>query len=656
MKSFLYINKITSDSTVDFAAEELKKYLRMMMPKVPDVVVSYAPEAKDGFRLGLMADLALDASDVKDKELDDCVYINTSETGGIIAGSNPRSVLFAVYEYLKKNGCRWLYPGIDGEYIPLKSIEPVTYRHIADMRFRGPCIEGALDQATLLEYVDYMAKAGLNLFASQFFLPKFFFDRYHTKLYNDITPTDPKEKVTGDTVLQWKTAMETELKKRGLLFRDIGHGWTATPFGFDISSAWAPIDDSMYTDEDYKYCAMRNGKRQLHNHTPMATQFCMSNPEARRIVAKFIADYAESHPYVDFPHVTLGDATNNHCECPECEKKRVSDFYVMLLNDIDEELTARSLPTRISFSLYHDTFWAPTTERIKNPDRFFMQLAPISRTYTKTLSGEDFPEPPPYHKNHNPQMTSLAACIPFVREWQKNTFSGDPFVFEYHFWRHQHLELSHVELARRIFEDVEAYRALGFNGMLQCGSLRSFFPNGFAYYLYAEKLFDTSLTYDAIKEDYFSHAYGDSWQAVYDYLEEIYDRFGFGFLEGEESIDTEVSPYYDPARAEKLKTVRALTEKGIALSSSRTASPVRTVVTSAKLLAYHAEYCALLADVLVHKAIGDEDRSVALYNDTVRTYMSKAEPFLKTYHDFYQAFQRILWLLEEKGTKTVKIV
>ncbi len=650
----LYIYKVTSHETVDFAAEELKKYLRMMMPKLPDVKIAYAPEAKDGFRLGLMQDLGLDVSDVADARLDDCVYIDTNETGGVIAGSNERSVLFAVYEFLKKNGCRWLYPGIDGEYIPLKNIEPISYRHIADMRFRGPCIEGAVSQSVLLSFIEFMPKIGLNLFASQFFLPTFFYERYHGRMYNDVSATLPKEKMTNDTVLQWKSAAECELKKRGLLYRDIGHGWTATPFGFDISSAWAPVDDSMYTDEDLKYCAMQNGERKLHNHTPMATQFCMSNPEARRIVAKFIADYAENHPYVDFPHVTLGDATNNHCECPECQKLNVADHYVMLLNDLDEELTSRGMDTLISFSLYLDTLWAPLQERIKNPKRFFMQLAPITRTYTRTLSGEPFPEVPAFKRNKNVPPPSLDAFIPYLREWQKSAFSGDPFVFEYHFWRHQHLELSHVNLAERIFEDIEAYKSLGFNGMLQCGSLRSFFPNGFAYYVYGEKLFNTSLSYEALKEDYFSHAYGEGWQEVYSYLEEIYDRFGFGFLEGEETKDMDISPYYDPDRAKKLMSVRTLCKKGIALAKERCASPVRVQVLSAKLLAYHAEYCDLLSSSLIHKANGNEEDSLAAM-DNVRAHMSVSEPYTEPYYDFYQAIQRLTWLLEERGKKVLQI-
>ena len=71
----LSINKITSNSTVDFAAEELKKYLRMMMPEAGDISISYAPSAKSGFRLGLMQDFGLCVSDAEDTDLDDILYI-----------------------------------------------------------------------------------------------------------------------------------------------------------------------------------------------------------------------------------------------------------------------------------------------------------------------------------------------------------------------------------------------------------------------------------------------------------------------------------------------------------------------------------------------------------------------------------------------------
>ena len=138
----LTINKTTSASPVDYAAEELKKYLRMMMPECGDIKISYNPLAKDGFRLGLMQDFGLDVSDALDTELDDILYIDCDTEGGIIAGDNPRSVLLAVYEYLRQNGCRWLFPGVDGELIPMQNIAPVKYRHLATTRYRGWCNEG----------------------------------------------------------------------------------------------------------------------------------------------------------------------------------------------------------------------------------------------------------------------------------------------------------------------------------------------------------------------------------------------------------------------------------------------------------------------------------------------------------------------------------
>ena len=165
------IYKITSNTVVDFAAEELKKYLRMMNPEMGEININYNPEAKDGFRLGLMQDFGLDVSDVEDVELDDILYIDTDKSGGIIAGDNPRSVLLSVYEYLRKNGCRWLFPGVDGEFIPVKDIEPVNFRYKPSLRYRGQCNEGAEFQADMIEAIEFTPKVGMNVFMMEFFIP-----------------------------------------------------------------------------------------------------------------------------------------------------------------------------------------------------------------------------------------------------------------------------------------------------------------------------------------------------------------------------------------------------------------------------------------------------------------------------------------------------
>ena len=59
------INIITPNEVVNFAAQELKKYLRMMMPNNGDITITYTKSATDGYNLGLMQDLDLDVSDVE---------------------------------------------------------------------------------------------------------------------------------------------------------------------------------------------------------------------------------------------------------------------------------------------------------------------------------------------------------------------------------------------------------------------------------------------------------------------------------------------------------------------------------------------------------------------------------------------------------------
>ena len=49
---------------------------------------------------------------------DDTILIDITKGGGIVTGSNERSVLIAVYRLLYELGCRWVYPGNDGERIP----------------------------------------------------------------------------------------------------------------------------------------------------------------------------------------------------------------------------------------------------------------------------------------------------------------------------------------------------------------------------------------------------------------------------------------------------------------------------------------------------------------------------------------------------------
>ena len=102
------IKKVRADHVIDFAAEELKKYLRMMMTEGGDVPISYEPGATEGFRLGLLEDFGL-PNEAQDPVLDDVVHIDTDARGGILAAAFPSARdLQGRYPWLKKQP--WLLP------------------------------------------------------------------------------------------------------------------------------------------------------------------------------------------------------------------------------------------------------------------------------------------------------------------------------------------------------------------------------------------------------------------------------------------------------------------------------------------------------------------------------------------------------------------
>lgn len=648
------IYKTSTFSPVDYAAEELKKYLQMMMPQCGDVPIKYDPEAKDGFRLGLMQDFGLDVSDAEDVYLDDILYINTTENGGIIAGDNPRSVLLAVYEYLRQQGCKWLFPGVDGEFIPVvDGLSAVNYRHKPSCRYRGQCNEGSEYQQNMVEVIDFTPKVGMNVIMMEFRIPTSYYRRYYNHLHNEMNR--PPESVTDETILQWKRHCEAELSRRGLQFHDIGHGWTGDPFGLDSSARKGDgVNDDTIPDEARQYMAMVDGRRKLFSY-PNVTQFCMSNPVARKKVVDYAADYAENHGNVDYLHVWLGDAINRHCECDACRTKTPSDWYMILLNELDAELTRRKLDTRIVFIVYTDTVWAPEIEAIKNQKRFTCLFAPISRSYTASLPEkmEKF-ELTPFALNKNAMPKSLAGCFAYFAKW-KEMWKGSNIAYEYHFWRHQYYNLGGLGVAKIINQDVPTYKKHGVNGIIQDGSQRSFFPTGFAFYVYARTMFNDSLTYEELAEEYFSCAFGENWKAFYQYLEKVENAFDFCYMEGQRGEDPERSNRYAPSHVPSLQTVRGIVAEGRKLIKENYNRPYRVQTFSVRLLELHALYCELLSDAMIAKANGEDDKAIELF-EVMKAEVGKYECYFQTCYDHGLAFYSLETIFKEKKRTVAPII
>ena len=606
MSNLLAIKKMRDDQTISFAADELKKYLWTMMPDSGNTPISLEPGATDGFRLGLLEDFGLE-NEAADPNWDDVVHIDTTAEGGILAGSNPRSVLFAVYRFLRLNGCRWFYPGPEGEYVPMKDIEPQKYHKMADHRVRGYTIEGdpSLEQVTF--WVDYQAKLEMNMFVPSD--PYVYLRRYYMR--RNLTANRPAEVITPEQCDQWLRTLESDALKRGLMLKEGGHGNIPSALGLN------PADRELYKagkkhipEEIRPYLAQMNGKRDLHRNDIYYTNLCMSQPKVRRMLVEQYIRNLEKAPYLCMGGIGFADGNRNHCECEECRNLNPSDFQIMVANELDEELTARGNNTKIALSTYVDMMFPPVREKIKNPDRFWIQFTPISRSYASSITEDTvLPEPQAYVRNNWTAPRGIDQCIALFNARRKDA-KLPAYAYEYHFWRAQFRDPGLMIISRRLYEDVRSLKLLDIDGYQQDGSNKHFFPHGFHQFIHAETLVNRDCDYEALLDDYFAHLYGEDYRKVLNYLNGVSEAFGEKYMAGEERGEGFRDPLHNPERAVKLEQVYELAAVARELVTKNRKTTVRVQALAWRLLERHAEFCEGVAEVFITKARGFDKRAL----------------------------------------------
>lgn len=598
----LTITCSSDHQTVAFAARELADYLGRMLPSDPAVSIRLTvsgQEPLDGFSVRIGAG------------------------GGEISGVNDRSVLLGVYDYLHFLGCRFLGPGKDSETIPVISAEtlPANYEKRASFSHRGVCIEGANSRENVLEFIDWLPKVGYNSFFLQFKVPYAFLARwYHHERNPFLTP----EPYTVADAIEDMAVFEEEIKKRGLLLHKVGHGWTGEVLGYEAVS-WNP--DSQPLDESLRYRAAQvNGMRDLYGGVPANTNLCFHSGDTADAFASLVVDYAKANPSADYLHIWLADEYNNVCECDSCRQTTPSDQYVALLNEIDRRLTAEGLNTHLVFLLYQELLWPPLRERLKNPDRFVLMFAPISRTFEASydLSGAETAILPTYERNHITLPTSLAENLAFLRAWQAQ-FRGDSFVYDYPLGRAHYGDFGYVHIARVIGSDIKRLREMGLNGYISCQELRVSLPNALPNYVMGRTLFDETADTEALIREYFVAAYGQSAGEVLDYLNELSRLSSCDYLNGK-------GPRTNPEMALRMgRIVRHI-------QNLPAARPGEGSNLFWKLLDYHRDYVLALARAMEALARNDLSQSREDWL-ALRELISRNEPEYQPYLDVYRVLE-----------------
>lgn len=567
------------------------------------------------------------------QELDQ-IHIELVDGKGIIESNTPVGLLIALYRLFKEMGVRYLRPGKENEWIPTLSKDAFTQfeMHLteeASYKHRGVCIEGADSFENTQNFIDWLPKIGMNSFFIQFENPYSFFKRWYEHEFN---PYLEKESFSNEIAQEMSDLIDEEMLKRGLVHHRVGHGWTSEVLGYSSKYGWE--SNLILPEEKKPLVAELNGERELYATAPILTSLDFANPEVAEKMIRLIVDYAKNRQDVDYLHVWLSDARNNICECADCQKEIPSDQYVKILNQLDEALTQEGLATKICFLLYHELLFAPETQKLINPERFTLMFAPITRTFEMSYADVDYenniPAAKKYVRNKIDLPNSLEENLSYLLEWQKD-FKGDSFVYDYPLGRAHYGDLGYMKISKVIYRDIKYLDQLHLNGYISCQELRAGFPHNFPNYVMGQMLWDNTLDYAVLEEEYFASLYGKEWQQVVQYLTALSNYSSCDYFNA-------IGERLNPVLSARYATAVHLANERLTLIAENTAQAAAFHKQQWLQLGYHREFVMKLGKALELLSQGQEERAQNQWKDFL-DYIRRNELQIQENLDVYRIIE-----------------
>lgn len=635
------IKILRNSETILYAAQELKKYLKMVDDKIDAEILendSNAHNDENTVTVGLLSDLGLYDGDLNDPMIEDIIDVNINNLNGYIAGSNERSILMGVYNFFKSAGCRWVRPGEGGEYIKKSDIShhSFCFRKKADNPFRGECIEGAVSFEHVRDTVLWLPKVNMNMFMIEQIVPYNYMNRWYRHLVNTKMPHDdiPYEQYCDDCL-----ELEHIIKKLGLQLHVMGHGALNEPFGIRHMISGMEYN----VPEDVKQAfALVKGKRELYGNSPFFTHLCMSKEWIQDKVVNWLADYLEQKPYIDFLHFWLADNTNNQCECEDCAGTHPSDYYVQMLNKLDAILTERGNPAKIVFIMYVDTMWPPRVEKFNNPSRFIVTTATTRSKGDKYSDKRSETGIPEWTRNQFNIPKGFDTTLSFVDAW-KPVFDGPKFIYEYYMYTAHFADPGYMQFSRNIAEDMKGLHLTGFEGVMSDQTQRSFFPTGLPMSIIGEFQFDDSYDIEKFIDQYMKDSFGDDYLVAKEYLEAVSDIFDLDSLTLNTTVVSQDTGANDvnfkkadiignKERGKVIATIPQIVEKYLPVFENNANLEDKCHRESYRLLVYHCEYCKRISEIYCALANTDRDLARRKLASTI-DYLSEIEGEIHPYFD-----------------------
>ena len=453
---------------------------------------------------GIVPDLPADDPD------QDEIVVRSHGRQLILAGSNPRSVLFAVYTYLDRLGFAWIVPGPDGEVVPRIGRIPLqgfNIREAAALRHRGFALAGAYSVEQGEAFIAWMARNRFNHFFLEGSTGRTWFEK--------VVGPQPAARIRA-----WDRRLDRAVKARGLILEKMGHGWTRWALGVPPGK---PAPKTFRLTAARKRLVAKNAdgspRRSFH------AQLCLSQDEAHTAMVKRVCQYARAHRGVDVLAVWMADGFNNWCECPRCAKTHPSDLWVRLINRLAREVYRVRPDLKIEVLGYSSLMEPPHQPVDNSRGNIILMYAPFLRCYLHRLddprcvSDQPLQTFPPVNRLHHPLNGEFFG---FFKGWRKQ-FTGVNYVFDYYGWLPIKRDIFEGDVARAVCADLTAYPAHGITGCVDCSRAQSFWPTPLMRWLQARASWDQATAYAPERRRLLKLAFGQHAALADRYLKRVYD-------------------------------------------------------------------------------------------------------------------------------------
>jgi len=433
---------------------------------------------------------------------DDSFQITVTPQGIAMAGANPRSTLYAAYEVLERLGCRWFFPGEDGEHVPAaKTLTLAEGEALSTAAFasRG-MVEDARPGSGYPPFPPDAAWEKRIAEDAQIYI--IWAVRNRMNAYRNTSTLD-----------------NIEFDRRGVAVR-----WG--------SSHTIPqmIDRKLFETKPELFRMDQTGKRVPNGNV------CATNPETVLLCAQWVMNFFKQNPRLDTCPMGGQDIWGGAwCSCEKCRVYSPSEQAALLINGVHAHLRKNNIQGRCSYSAYRDTL-RYDLKKVKLDPEVHVGYAPRERSYGHAHSDASSERNRWFWRN--------------LQDWRRN-HAGPLNLTDYY-----HDSILFYSLpaptVQVIAQDLRDYAKLNARGVTSFMMGRySWYCYGPSLYVYARMAWDPALDPDSLLDEVAHHQYGPAAASIRSFWRELELGMHPFLARGEfETLPVTADPLLEQAMAE----------------------------------------------------------------------------------------------------------